>query len=281
MAALGEDGEVGKKRPLATEANKVPVLQVEGSVGGPEKVLLVQDDVTFAKSGCDDTGTGEAPDLQEQGIGELRITSERVVWSPAGEGAEVATAFEFPASAMTMHAVSREGNGPEFPKPCVYCQLDGFALPDEAYFSPADHSALDPLFRALAQTALMNPPADEDEEGGGMDMGKLGGFFGEVDNLLVSGGDDEEAAGDDAFEALASKAKPSSGLPTPTERAAMLDHLDSILHVPAHLRAPEDASGDGGDGGGGGGASSSSERGQFDDGEEAAMDESSAALPSE
>ena len=216
------------------------VVQLEDG----EEVLFLQSDVTFAKSGCDETGEGEVPDVQSQGVGELRVTTKRIIWLPAVRGDTSSQGrFEFHASSMTMHALSREGMGPDFAFPCVYCQLEGFALPKEAHFAPADAGILDTCFRAMAQTALLNPAPDEDELGGGVLGGaNFDGFYGEVNEQILPGELGEENDAD--FEALASVAASSRTVePTDEERAAMLAHLDSILVVPPHLRAPGDNSG--------------------------------------
>jgi hypothetical protein len=82
---------------------------------------------------------------------------------------------------------------------------------------------LEASFRAFSQTALLNPPK-EDDDGGMFTAGEGGfdGFYGEAGGLVSGGGDEFE----DEFEAD----------PTSEEgRAAMMAHLDSILQVPPSL----------------------------------------------
>ncbi len=181
-----------------------------------ETLLWSQSGVTFARPVVIEEG--EDSQIQIQGTGTLSITSNRVVWS----GQEL---FEFEASKLMMHAISRNGSEPDFPRPCVYCQLDDSAdLPAEIYFSPADVDSLEPCFRAFAQTSLLNPPPEENDEGLLMDGGGFDGFYGEVDDELISGGGDDEEDNEPATEEA---------------RAAMLAHLDSILLVPPSLAVQE------------------------------------------
>ncbi len=126
-----------------------------------------------------------------------------------------------------MHAISREGCGEDFSRPCIYIQLDDSkGLPAEVYFAPSAPDLLEASFRAFSQTALLNPPLEDAD--GGMLAGEDGfeGFYGEVDSELIGssvGDDDDDGAEYDAD-------------PTSEEgRTAMLAHLDSILQVPPSL----------------------------------------------
>jgi len=193
-----------------------------------EAVLYTSSDVTFAQMAASDDDDAV---VEDKGVGTLFVTSSRIVW--VGSDATL----EFPATALMMHAVSREGVE-SFARPCMYCQLDeSHGLPAECYFAPITGESLDAIFRYFSQTALMNPPPEEQEEGGGvLGMDGFDGFYGEVDNEMVSGDD-----GSDVPQHL------HGAVPSTEEHAAMLAHLDSILQVPHHLQHPEVGQFDGAD----------------------------------
>jgi hypothetical protein len=182
-----------------------------------ETILFTQPSVVLARSGLETEGDEEREAIRDKGTGTLCITSSRILhYSPDG-------VFEFQSTSLAMHAISREGNE-EFPRPSLYCQLEeSHGLPAEVFFAPTDASALEACFRAFAQTALLNPPPDDDEEGGLMSGEGFDGdgFYGEVDDELITGGG---GGGDD-----------DEREPSEEARAAMLAHLDSILQVPPSL----------------------------------------------
>mmetsp|Transcript_9654 Transcript_9654/g.12677 ORF Transcript_9654/g.12677 Transcript_9654/m.12677 type:complete len:203 (+) Transcript_9654:19-627(+) len=178
-----------------------------------ESVIESVKDVTLARVQNDadnDTST-----TQILGVGELLITSQQVKWIPVSDDIEK---VEFPSSDLIMHALSREGNPPDFVRPCIYCQVDE-SLGLELYFAPADSGDLERCFRAFSHTCMLNPPESESEmpEDGPTDFN---GFYGEVDDSLVM-----------SFEETNSN---NNGV-TQNDHDAMLAHLDSILQVPPHL----------------------------------------------
>jgi len=179
-----------------------------------EHVLTTLATVTLACSSEESEG-----DVHSRGDGTLYVTSKRIVWVPSSSGAEP---FECEATSLNMHAVSREGVE-SFAHPCIYCQLDqSKGLPEEVYFAPSDQALLEDCFRSFSQTAMLNPPPDEEDNSGGLFGGEgegFEGFYGEVgDELMMPEG----------------RAPPSESSPgaTEEERASALAHLDSILQVP-------------------------------------------------
>lgn len=125
---------------------------------------------------------GEADDVaipaswEDWGVGELRVTSRRILWdrqtSLAAEGA--LASFSVNVSCIALHAVSRDPD--TFPRPCLYAQLllddlpSATGQPAELYFAPADPDALTPLFNAFSRAAALNPDDEDDDEDEDEDM---------------------------------------------------------------------------------------------------------------
>ncbi len=82
-----------------------------------ETLLLSQASVTYARVGDETQG------VHEVGTGTIFVTSARVLWIQEGAEGALRGSLEFAATSLNLHAISREGND-EFPRPCIYCQLD-------------------------------------------------------------------------------------------------------------------------------------------------------------
>jgi hypothetical protein len=174
-----------------------------------ERVLGTFGQVSFAK--IQQSNTEDEQSVVIVGVGTLVVTSKRVRWCSEGGNEQL----EFLSSALIMHALSREGNSPDFEQPCIYCQVDEL-LGLELYFAPANIDLLDVIFRTFSETSMLNPPPEEEEE-----MGEdFEGFYGEVDSTIMMGFQDQSR---------------EEGEASSDAREAMLAHLDSILQVPPHL----------------------------------------------
>ncbi|CAM9447904.1 unnamed protein product, partial [Choristocarpus tenellus] len=137
-----------------------------------------------------------------EGLGNLFITSSRVVWLSQED---VSKAFEFDVPYFCLHAVSRD---PEtFPSPCLYCQLaeEEEDLLKEVFFAPGDKEQLQPMFDAFSRAAELNP---DPMEAGHQE------------------GDDELIFDHDSVTLNA-------------EQARVLAHLDSVLVVPDGMEVHE------------------------------------------
>eukprot|EP00741_Cyanophora_paradoxa_P003263 tig00000691_g3171.t1 len=115
-----------------------------------------------------------------QGMGTLYVTTRNVFWL-SDEDPQKGHGVDFPFIAL--HAISRDPAG--FPKPCIYCQLDGPEVPytgasraededgedeempepvPEVRYAPEDPGQVDRLYAAFCDCAALNPdPVDEDE----------------------------------------------------------------------------------------------------------------------
>ncbi|CAI5474604.1 unnamed protein product, partial [Closterium sp. Yama58-4] len=153
-----------------------PVLE-PGEEGEPGEVLLhSQPDVGLV--------LGES-DVDESG--NLYITSKRVVWhsthSPHGIAVSLVDlsmhaisrdleAYPRPCIYtqavslvdLSVHAISRDLEA--YPKPCIYTQH--LSLVSEMRLVPRDEAALDAIFKALCDSAALNPdPEGAEQEGEG------------------------------------------------------------------------------------------------------------------
>ena len=199
-----------------------PDVSVDASRG--ERIALEERGVglEIGGGGFDPAAGGGAPAVSA--VGTLIVTTLRLVWVAHDRGCAV----EVPFTDVAMHAVAR---GP--PNDCVYAQLDGDAsgLPPplaravppadpedetgadepmlEVRFIPSEPARVDKLYAAMCECALLNPdPDDEDDEddddgGGGGGLGA--GFFVNEEEVRAGAG----------------------------ARASMLDHYDSLLHMPS------------------------------------------------
>ena len=263
-----------------------PTAEVAAWLEPGENLLHTQDQVTLAATSAD----GEPAPAAVRGVGTLHVTSSRVVWEP-NDPSVGAGRFEYHASKLTMHAISRQG-GTGW-GPCIYCQLDeGTDAGDdgEAYYAPSNHAALPDCFRAFSGTAILNPPPDEDEDehmmgdggGDGMMSAMMGGGnrtgmspdqmftaadFGAADadasdameEAAADADADGEGAGDNGMVAVVGAGAGDEGGASEEERAAMLARLDSLLVVPEKYQTQEgqfdDGEDDGEEGGEGSGMS--------------------------
>ena len=163
------------------------------------------------------------------GVGELFITSRRVIWIKNDEfvGDQHQVAVDIDVPFIVLHAITRDPDS--FAKPCVYCQLSGGdggelrlenednseAEDDELFIVPPNEAGLTAIFNALSHAALVNPDPPEDGEEEGDDE-----FIYNIDEVALG-----------------------------AEQARVLNHLESVF------RAPE-------------GDEEEGEEGQFDDADE-------------
>ncbi|CAK0786113.1 hypothetical protein CVIRNUC_009326 [Coccomyxa viridis] len=151
---------------------------------------------------------GSSHDL---GSGTLYVTTRRVIWqAAAGSRRGLYVEFEH----INMHAIASDQSAAR--KPCIYMQLEpstsafadttdaeaeeeGDATP-EVRLVPEDSSTLEDLFQTLCDCAALNPdPGDGDDE-------EDGDFYYNEEEVMAG------AQGE--------------------QRAAMLDHYDSLLQMP-------------------------------------------------
>ncbi|CAI5477692.1 unnamed protein product [Closterium sp. Yama58-4] len=122
-----------------------PVLE-PGEEGEPGEVLLhSQPDVGLV--------LGES-DVDESG--NLYITSKRVVWHSTHTPHGIAVSLVD----LSMHAISRDLEA--YPKPCIYTQR--LSLVSEMRLVPRDEAALDAIFKALCDSAALNPDPEGAEQ---------------------------------------------------------------------------------------------------------------------
>lgn len=147
------------------------------------------------------------------GVGELLVTSKRVLWLGVGDSAEKAYDFDVPF--IILHAISRDPDS--YPVPCLYCQLDvdeegedDEEESSEVYFIPPRDEDLDAIFEAFSKAALQNPDLDMEEDS---DEGSSN-IAGEERGIT------ETSTG---FFCNTDEIQPGS------KEAAILDHLDSVF----------------------------------------------------
>ena len=142
------------RSPLEPCSNGASALEAE------EELLYRLEDVTCSVARLD---AEEGREVEDWGLGSLRVTSRRVLWQRGEappEGSDDAMAgFGMRAKHMGLHAVTRD---PEtFPRPCLYAQLllDDFPVdgdhPTELFFAPADDSKLQELFEVFRRRGVV------------------------------------------------------------------------------------------------------------------------------
>ena len=143
---------------------------------------------------------------KNEGIGDLYITSGRIIWIANKNHSSVTKAFDFDIPYIILHALSHDEN--TYAKPCLYCQLDNSSESDldeefgECFFVPPNDSVLLKLFESFSEAAQRNPDADVDD-----------------DDFVVDGDGDELIYNIDEVRLGA-------------EEARRLEHLESVFNVP-------------------------------------------------
>ncbi len=166
---------------------------------------------------------------QEAGVGELIVTSKRILW--IGKGESYGKAYDFDVPFIILHAISRDPDS--YPAPCIYCQLDVDFDTDEndengdhdrveddvgseVYFIPPNEHQLEEMFDAFSKAALQNPdPQTDDEED-------------DIEGVRVhrDGYDEGITETSTGFICNTDEITPGS------KEAAILEHLDSVFSEP-------------------------------------------------
>lgn len=214
--------ELEERKKMFTNAPSVRRFVPCNEDGSPE--LWEEEDIHFR---LDRVELASNLDLQHPQLGNLYVTSKRVIWLSQQSN----VAYDFDVPYITLHAVSRDVN--TYPKSCIYCQLDE-DMPDERYNAgdhegsgdkdedaidganqteeeeeeevmteiflvPEEERDLQAIFDALSHAALLNPDPEED-------------------------GDDEDGYDDFIYNL--------DEVQLGAEQAKALEHLESVFQFP-------------------------------------------------
>jgi len=120
------------------------------------------------------------PMQTSEGVGTLQVSTKRVIWlrtssSPSTSTPSPSDQQEMDTGEVTgysidfhyimCHAIARGNTFDEFPKGSIYCQLDSEDEIHEVSFVPENQDALNTLFQAFSDSALLNPDPVEEGEG--------------------------------------------------------------------------------------------------------------------
>eukprot|EP00040_Diaphanoeca_grandis_P010836 m.55515 g.55515 ORF g.55515 m.55515 type:complete len:211 (-) comp22089_c0_seq1:166-798(-) len=127
--------------------------------------------------------------LDTASSGTLYITEEHIVWW--SETAQKGFQVEYPA--LALHAIQTDTNN--FPKPCIYCQLDTSGDADEPASElrlvPQQGENLSSMFNALCQCQALHPDPDSQSD---EDMGNYDDAEEDDENEFEDADEDEDEA---------------------------------------------------------------------------------------